>query len=260
MKRHEEIQEKFKAHYESRFLDENWQKRRRIFKLMLGFIIILFGTMYLLKQMGFFVPAWILSWKTFFLALGFALLVKHQFKNASGYILIFIGGMFILKDHFPQLINTKLIWPITIIGIGVMIFLRALISDRNKIKTPRVATFDSLNSEGYINTSSIFGGVTKNVVSKNFQGATISNVFGGTELNLTQADFEGERTIDISCIFGGATLIIPSEWKVKSDLTSVFGGIDDKRIMLSSNESNENKVLVLKGTCIFGGIDLHSYK
>jgi hypothetical protein len=68
--------------------------------------------------------------------------------------------------------------------------------------------------------------------------------------------------LDLTQIFGGTKLIVPHHWKVQSkDLVAVFGGVEDKRPMLgSTSPTDENsKVLVLKGTCIFGGIDIKSY-
>jgi predicted membrane protein len=78
-------------------------------------------------------------------------------------------------------------------------------------------------------------------------------------VNLSQADFSGEAIMDVTCVFGGVTLIVPSNWKIKSDLTSVFGGIDDQRPAMITENMNDEKVLVLKGACVFGGIEIHSY-
>ena len=58
-------------------------------------------------------------------------------------------------------------------------------------------------------------------------------------------------------IFGGTKIIVPAHWEVKSDMTAIFGGIDDKRA--PSPTVDHSKVLVLDGTSIFGGIELVSY-
>ena len=43
-------------------------------------------------------------------------------------------------------------------------------------------------------------------------------------------------------------------------MVAIFGGVEDKRPQLADTSTvNPNKVLVLKGTCIFGGIDIKSY-
>jgi hypothetical protein len=41
---------------------------------------------------------------------------------------------------------------------------------------------------------------------------------------------------------------------------AIFGGVDDKRPMLANPTGEEtNKILILKGTCLLGGIDIRSY-
>src|SRR5574339_629612 len=101
------------------------------------------------------------------------------------------------------------------------------------------------SKEDFVNATSIFGGAKKNIVSKNFKGGELTNIFGGTELNLMQADINGEAVIELTTIFGGTTLIIPSNWTVRSDAAVIFGGVDDKRSMTASNEV-VNKTLTFK--------------
>ncbi|MEB0249998.1 LiaF-related protein, partial [Mucilaginibacter sp. 5B2] len=83
-------------------------------------------------------------------------------------------------------------------------------------------------------------------------------VFGGTELDFTQADIHGRVTIDITQMFGGTKIIVPANWHVVPDLAAVFAGVDDKRIKTSKPNPIE-KVLVLKGVSIFAGVDIRSY-
>jgi predicted membrane protein len=253
--------ERFRRKFNAQFMDEDWQKRQRISKIVTGLLIIAAGILIMLKQMGIFIPHWILSWKMLLIAIGFLTLIKHKFKNTGGYIMIMIGTAFLLKDIVPGWIDPKFIWPVIIIGVGILIIAKTIIFDpKKKMLLTDEPPFRDVSSEDFIQASAFFGGVTKSIFSKNFKGASISSVFGGTEINLIQTDFEGEATIDLTCVFGGTTLIIPSDWKVKSDLTSVFGGIEDKRMMISSALINESKTLILKGTCVFGGIELHSYE
>ncbi len=105
---------------------------------------------------------------------------------------------------------------------------------------------------------SIFGSVKKTVYSKNFQGGEIVNVFGGAEVDLTQADIKGRVYIDVTQIFGGVKMIVPAHWTVVSDVAAVFAGFDDKRVR-NTIPQDANKVLVVKGTSIFAGVDIRSY-
>src|SRR5690606_24157016 len=98
----------------------------------------------------------------------------------------------------------------------------------------------------------IFGGSNKNILSKNFKGGNVVNIFGGSDLNLSQADIKGKAVLEITAIFGGTKLIVPSNWDVRPEIVTVFGGIEDKRQISPASETPE-KILVLKGTVIFGG-------
>ena len=73
-----------------------------------------------------------------------------------------------------------------------------------------------------------------------------------------QASFENKATIDMNCIFGGITLIVPPDWKIVSQLTSAFGGIEDKRQLDTLQDGSSQKVLYLKGKCVFGGVEIDS--
>lgn len=113
--------------------------------------------------------------------------------------------------------------------------------------------------EDVIDSTSFMGGVKKNILSKNFKGGEITNVFGGAEINLSQADFEQSVTLEMTNIFGGTRLIVPANWEISSELVSVVGSIEDKRPTQSNVSSDVKKVLILKGTTVFGGIDIKSY-
>lgn len=120
------------------------------------------------------------------------------------------------------------------------------------------SNFNHVNGDDFIDTTSVFGSVNKTILSKDFKGGEIVNVFGGTELNFTQADISGRVYIDITQLFGGIKLIVPPHWQVISDIAAVFAGIDDKRRPGTIAQSPD-KILILKGTSIFAGIEVRSY-
>lgn len=115
----------------------------------------------------------------------------------------------------------------------------------------------AFRGDDFLDAVSIFGGVKKTILSKNFRGGEIVNVFGGAELDFTQADIQGRVVIDITQIFGGTKIIVPSNWQVVSDLAAVFASVDDKRI--NRGALDNDKILVLKGVSIFAGVDVRSY-
>jgi hypothetical protein len=114
------------------------------------------------------------------------------------------------------------------------------------------------SKDDFVDSTNIFSGTKKVVLSKNFRGGDLTNIFGGCELDLTQADMVEPAVMDVTAIFGGATLIIPPNWAIKTDAVTIFGGISDKRKFPNAPES-ATKTLILDGTVIFGGVEIRSY-
>jgi hypothetical protein len=59
-------------------------------------------------------------------------------------------------------------------------------------------------------------------------------------------------------MFGGTKLIIPGNWQVKSEATSLFGGFTDKR-HIKPDQLISDKVLLIKGVVLFGGVEIKNY-
>jgi predicted membrane protein len=160
-------------------------------------------------------------------------------------------------------------WPLVLILVGLFFIFRPRRrwqwhGDEKKTSSGVIAvdvgvdSETSYSKEDFVNATSIFSGTNKSVLSKNFKGGEIVNIFGGTELNLSQADISTEAIIETTTIFGGIKLILPSNWTVKTEAAVIFGGIDDKRPMPALNEPTD-KTLTIRGTVIFGGVDIKSH-
>ena len=181
-----------------------------------------------------------------------------------------IGGVFLVNDYFIEGSLRRHIWPLILILIGIFFIFRSRQktghhpwsgkkNDDLKEGDPGPSHMDeSFTADNFIDTTSIFGGTKKNVLSKDFKGGDVVNVFGGTELNLTQADIKGTAVLELTTIFGGTKLIVPSNWSIKSEAVTIFGGIEDKRQLPATQEAPE-KLLLLRGTVLFGGIDIKSF-
>jgi hypothetical protein len=63
--------------------------------------------------------------------------------------------------------------------------------------------------------------------------------------------------IDTVQLFGGTKIIIPANWQLKSDITAVLGGVDDKRSVPTS--FSPEKKIVLTGFAMFGGVEIKSH-
>jgi predicted membrane protein len=231
-----------------------------------GVFLLLIGAAALVKASVTDLPDWVFGWQSFLIVLGLFIGIKHRFHGGAWFILMLIGSIFLFRDMYPDLPIRRYVWPMVLIIIGAFIIIRPrrrhLTKDEWDEKKNGGAALlgeeESYSQDDFIDTTSIFGGAKKNILSKDFKGGDIVNVFGGTELNLTQADIHGKVPLEMTTIFGGTKLIVPANWRIQSEAVTIFGGLEDKRPVQASPDSAD-KILVLKGTVIFGGIEIKSY-
>lgn len=251
------------------------QKGHRRGKIAGGLAIVFFGVVYLLKQLGYHIPSYLLSWQMILIVIGIVVLIKHKFSKFHGYLMIIIGKLFLLAEWYPKLINVKIILPVAIIIVGLaIVFLSNRRFGKHHRRKQRFTrenwkqiheaqqrgfSYYKYNEDDFIDSVSFFGGINKTIISKTFKGADIVSFFGGTDINLSQADFQGRIVIDVTNIFGGTTLTIPNNWEVISEVASIFGAFEDKRPQYQREENEESKVIILRGTCMFGGIEINSF-
>jgi predicted membrane protein len=238
-------------------------------------ILITIGCFLILERMGLGAPDWVFRWPMILIIVGIFVGFRHGFRGAGWLILMAIGGFFLMDEIIPDFSLHRYIWPLIIISIGIAILLRPRRhpewdkwKEEWKKKDPdnleskeywndRAKQYGHTSSEDFIDATTIFGGVHKSIVSKNFKGGDITIFMGGSEINLSQADINGTVVIDITQIMGGTKLIVPPNWEIRSNITSVFGNVEDKRT--KERIMNPDKVLVIDGTSLFGGIEIKNY-
>ncbi len=255
------------------------EKEHRRGKMFGGFLIVAAGALFLAKELGADIPQWVFSWKMFLIAVGLVMGVKHKFMNPGWLVLVLIGGAFLLTDIYPGIVIKPLLWPILVIIFGLFIIFkphRKREHHRKKwqkfhqhhhkynnrynreYKTDCFVEETATNEE-VLDYTTFMGGIKKNVLTKNFKGGDVTTIFGGAEINFLQADFEGTATLELTCVFAGTKLIVPSNWEINSELVSAFGNVEDKRPVQPKNTEGNTKILILKGNVFFGGIDIKSY-
>lgn len=230
-----------------------------------GLIIVAVGAVLLAKKAGADLPPWLFTWQMALITFGVFVGAKHRFRDWGWLVPVAIGSVFLADKFIEDISIEQFFWPIIIIFIGlVMIFKPKRSRDGvwrrwNEKQQQEFSAMNSQNTEeDFINAVTIFGGAKKVIISKDFKGGETTTFFGGVEINLTQADINGRAELELIQVFGGTKLVVPSNWKIQTEeLVSVFGGLDDKRKNITTPDPD--KTLVLKGTCIFGGIDIKNY-
>jgi predicted membrane protein len=219
-----------------------------------GVVLVIIGVALMARQMDLGLPYWVFSWPMIPIAIGIYVGAKHNFRFGGWIVPILIGLAFLMEDVFFGYDARHYFWPTAIIVIGLFMIIRPR---RRGWEKEFVTGAADTTSGDFIDSAIVFGGAKKNIITKNFQGGRIENIFGGTDLNMMQADFKGTVIMDFSVIFGGVKLVVPPQWTIRNEVTAILGGIDDKRPMVP--DSDPNKVLVLRGTVTFGGLDIKSY-
>jgi predicted membrane protein len=245
---------------------------RRYGRVWAGLFLLLVGGVLLLDQMGFPFPDWLFSWHVLLIVVGLFLGFRHNFRGGAWIIMIMVGAFYLVQDYYPELPVHRFIWPAVLIGVGLLFILRPHHKpfgqqwrDRcgDRRERDRWHHYSPVNDPGaysssdFIDSTAIFSGVHKKIVTKTFKGGDITNIMGGTELDLSQADFTGVVILDVTQIMGGSKIIVPSHWEVRSEVTALFAGFEDKR--QQTTLSNPDKLLLLKGTSIFGGIEIRNF-
>lgn len=226
-------------------------------KIALGVVLIIVGFLLVIRNTGFMPDYFVdivFSWQMILIAIG-AVLTIGSGNRGPGLILLAVGGFFLLPEIFDMAYRPyRLFWPAIFIVIGVIV-----LTNSRWLKHDRWVS-KGTSSTDYIDIVNIFGGGERRINSQNFQGGKITAIFGGSEIDLTAASLApGEVSLELACIFGGTSVIVPPDWNVVIDVTPILGGFSDSRKMVPGRMVDPSKTLVIKGAVIFGGGEIKSY-
>ena len=225
-------------------------------KILIGVVLVLAGLFLILRNTGIFpdfIDNVIFSWQMLLVTIGLVMTLGATEKTA-GIIVMAVGGFFMIPLVFRETFHMyNMFWPAIFIIVGILF----IVSRR---KGWAGGASKGITGDDYIDYVNIFSGGDRQIVSQNFKGGKISAVFGGTELDLTKARLApGRNEIEIACVFGGATIIVPDTWYVTIEVTPVLGGFSDSRKLTPGRTVDPASQLVIKGAVVFGGGEVKSY-
>jgi predicted membrane protein len=227
-------------------------------KAWFGVAIILTGVFLMLKKLGLVFFAWHTFWPILLIAIGIAIGFKKRFHGHAWWIMSLIGIAYSVPEFMiGDTSSSNLMLPLALIIGGLLMVLRPK-NNRNWAQQMEVVT----SNENMLNVDVTFGGRKEIVTSKEFKGGNISATFGGCEINMSQADaVEQPMILNVKVSFGGVELVVPSHWELQNEIEPTFGSVEDHRAMrtTASSISEVKKVLILKGNCSFGSIEIKSY-
>jgi predicted membrane protein len=236
---------------------EEYEKRRSRKKVAFGFSLVGAGVLLILGRMGF-IPGeymeYIFSWQSLLIVLGLIGLLGERNSLVFSLLLIITGGFFLATDIFTISVEAqKLFWPVLLVIAGLLIILKRKSYDK---WSKKFKNGEQVNSD-FFKRDYVFGGGKNFITSNEFSGGNVSVVFGGCELDLTEAGLaEGTHILELSAVFGGVSILVPRTWNVEVQVTGVLGGFSDERKYYSPDEIDLTRKLIIKGSAVFGGGEL----
>lgn len=230
---------------------KSWREHGR--STVFGLVVLLFGLMLLLRNTEIISRETFhifFSWEMVIIVIGAMNLFDH--KRWFGILLIGVGLLFLMARWYGVFLSLHdVFWPFVFIVGGIFLIFGSARYARHR----QLAV--NAGDEDFLDNVAIFGGIERTIYSQNFRGGRVTAIFGGSKINLTHATLSpSNNVIELTCIFGGTTLIIPADWNVKLEVVSIFGGFNDKRPPMPADLS---KTLILKGVALFGGGELKPY-
>ena len=197
----------------------------------------------------------LIGWQLIPLIIGINALLKQDY--VKGISAISIAIIF----YIPQFLNDAdriqyfKLWPLLLVGVGIAIFAKHLFPK----KYNEFTCLNKITDLDIINENNIMAGSSKKFVTKNFKGGNVTCIMGGSEINFTEADLQNNSVLEVFVLMGGIEMRIPKEWNVKMEVFPLMGGVEDQITKFPDNVVESDKLLILKGWIIMGGVEIKRY-
>lgn len=209
--------------------------------------LIIGGNALGITNINIFFDGW---WTLFIIVPCFIGLFKENEKTGN-LIGLLIGVALLLGCQ--NILDFDLIWKLAFPTILVIIGLSIVFKDTLGGKVSSEIKKLNEKRDGENIYCATFAGQNINFDGEKFTGANLTAVFGGVKCDLRKAIIDSDVVINASSTFGGIEIYVPSNVKVKTKSTSIFGGIENK----ANTEENENShTIYINGTALFGGVEI----
>lgn len=219
-------------------------------RILGGIVIIAAGVLFALNALdiinfSIFFDGW---WTLFIIIPCAAGLITQQEK--TGNLIGLLVGVFLLLCC-QDVLSFSLLWKLLLPAIIVIIGVKMVFSGFFNSKATEI--FSTMKQDGKkpVTGCAAFSGCDLNFDNEIFEGAELTAAFGGVECDLRNAIINNDCAIHVSAIFGGIDILVPDYVNVKSNTTSIFGGVSNK------TSANKNApTIYISGTCMFGGVEV----
>jgi hypothetical protein len=229
-------------------------KPRLSSQVVVGLMIVAAGVIFTLDNFGLISAADYLRYWPVALVLIGATKVWQARLDGHGWFsgLFFLGvGSYMLINRIAYIrIDPREIIPGFLVCLGGYLVWRGVFG-RSQTARPG----DGLNR---FSALAIMSGAARRSYSQAFEGADLTAIMGGFDVDLRDASIapNTQAVIDVFAFWGGIDLKVPEDWLVINHVIPFMGGVDDKT--RSPIDTTTPKQLVVRGIVIMGGITIRN--
>lgn len=232
-------------------------KSRVSSQVVIGLMIIAVGVIFTLDNLGIiYAEDYLRYWPIALVLIG-ATKVWQARHDGHGWFggLLFLGvGSYMLVYQIAYIrLDAREIFPLFLVFIGgYMVWRGFFAGTRGGLRADGMSRFSAL---------AVMGGCVRRSNSPAFEGADLTALMGGCDIDLREASIapNTEAIIDVFAFWGGIDLKVPEDWVVINRVVPLMGGVDDKtRTPIAGSASAPAKRLIVRGIVIMGGVNIRN--
>ena len=224
-------------------------------KVIWGSALVLFGIAWIvciILHVNVLFEGW---WTMFIIIPSICGLLGNRDKTGPA-IGLGVGVLLLLAEQ--NVIDWDMFWKIglavLVIALGLGMMFGSRITSKRR-EEDNGSPLEILNRDGknirVVNAS--FGEQNLSLGGEIFEGADVTASFASVHLDLRGATINEDVEMKVDCKFAGLVIYAPNDLLVKVTAESTFGGVDDKRRIILSNQT---RTLYISGSCVFSGIEI----
>ena len=191
------------------------------------------------------------GWWTLFIIVPCFIGIFKDNEKTGNVIGLLIGVALLLGCQ--NILDFDLIWklafPTILVIIGLSIIFKDVLGGKVSDEIKKI----NEKRSGENSYCATFSSQNVNFDGEKFTGADLTAVFGGVKCDLRKAIIDSDVVINASSTFAGIEIYVPSNVKVKTKSTSIFGGVENK----ANTKVDENShTIYINGTALFGGVEV----
>ena len=230
-------------------------KPRLSSQVIVGLLIVAVGVIFTLDNLGLIsAEDYLRYWPVGLVLIGATKVWQARLDGhgwLSGFVFLGIGSYMLINRIAYIRIDPREIVPAFLVFLGGYLVWHGVIG-RSRTARPG----DGLNR---FSALAIMGGAARRSNSQAFEGADLTAIMGGFDVDLRDASIapNTQAVIDVFAFWGGLDLKVPEDWVVINRVMPLMGGVDDKtRSPIASTAAA--KQLVVRGLVIMGGITIRN--